>query len=83
MAAETVDPSRFKYLRVATKCSIQDFAMRHKLVFRPGRGFYQLTKPETIQVPSGGSRIFVRGTSGVLTPVGALSPKFAQHAGFS
>ncbi len=50
MAAEAVDSSRFKYMKVKSDCSIQDMVNKHRLVFKPGKGFYQLTKPETIQV---------------------------------
>ena len=48
--AEIVESGRFKYIKVNANCSIRDFAAKHKLEFKPGRGFYQLTKPETIQV---------------------------------
>ena len=50
MTASIVDPSRFKTLIVTSDCSIKDFVSRNKLVFKPGKGFYQITKPETIQV---------------------------------
>ena len=47
--AEFVSNSRFKSLRVPSRCSIRDFVEEKKLKFEAGRGFYQLTKPETIQ----------------------------------
>ncbi|XP_068676102.1 uncharacterized protein [Montipora foliosa] len=49
--AETkvVSDSRFKTLKVNERISIKSFVEKHKLKFATGRGFYQLTKPETIQ----------------------------------
>ena len=44
-----VSSSRFKSLKVSARCSIREFVEKNKLKFAAGRGFYQLTKPETIQ----------------------------------
>lgn len=46
---EVVRSSRFKTLEVDERISIKSFVEKHKLKFATGRGFYQLTKPETIQ----------------------------------
>ena len=46
---EVVSSSRFKTLKVNERISIKSFVEKHKLKFATGRGFYQLTKPETIQ----------------------------------
>jgi len=48
-ATEIVSSSRFKTLKVNERISIKSFVEKHKLKFATGRGFYQLTKPETIQ----------------------------------
>lgn len=52
-ATEVVSTSRFKTLKVNERISIRNFVEKHKLKFATGRttgrGFYQLTKPETIQ----------------------------------
>ena len=48
-ATEVVSNSRFKTLKVNERMSIKSFVEKHKLKFATGRGFYQLTKPETIQ----------------------------------
>lgn len=48
-AAEVVSSSRFKTLKVTERISIKNFVEKHKLKFATGRGFYQLSKPETIQ----------------------------------
>ena len=48
-AAEVVSSSRFKTLKVTERTSIKNFVEKHKLKFATGRGFYQLSKPETIQ----------------------------------
>lgn len=48
-ATEVVRSSRFKTLEVDERISIKSFVEKHKLKFATGRGFYQLTKPETIQ----------------------------------
>ena len=49
--ASAVSSSRFKTLLVKkkTKVTIKSFVQEHKLIFKKGRGFYQLTKPEVIQ----------------------------------
>lgn len=48
--ASVVVTSRFKTIPVKDKkWSIKAFVQEHKLTFKKGRGFYQLTKPETIQ----------------------------------
>lgn len=48
-ATEVVSSSRFKTLKVTERISIKSFVEKHKLKFATGRGFYQLSKPETIQ----------------------------------
>lgn len=48
-ATEVISTSRFKTLKVNERISIKNFVEKHKLKFATGRGFYQLTKPETIQ----------------------------------
>lgn len=42
-------PARFQVLEVDADSAIRVFAESNGLRFRPGRGFYQFTKPETIQ----------------------------------
>ena len=42
-------PSRFKIYQVKKRASIRDFFKANGLDFATGKGFYQLTKPETIQ----------------------------------
>lgn len=44
-----VHPSRFQVLNVDHNCSIRDFVLNNGLRFKKGRGFYEFTKPETIQ----------------------------------
>lgn len=44
-----VHPSRFQVLNVDKTCSIKDFVLTNGLMFKKGRGFYEFTKPETIQ----------------------------------
>lgn len=44
-----VTSSRFKTIHVPERTSIRAFVEKNKLEFAPGRGFYQLNKPETIQ----------------------------------
>lgn len=46
---EAVDPSRFQLLTVDKECSIRDFVTSSGAVFKVGKGFYELTKTETIQ----------------------------------
>lgn len=48
-ATKVVSGSRFKTLKVNERISIRNFVEKHKLKFAAGKGFYQLTKPETIQ----------------------------------
>ena len=48
--AEVVTSGHFHTLNVTSRTSIRDFVNKHKLKFQPGKGFYQLVKPETIQV---------------------------------
>ena len=48
-ATKVVSDSRFKTLKVNERISIRNFVEKHKLKFAAGKGFYQLTKPETIQ----------------------------------
>lgn len=43
-----VPPSRFQALVVDSDISIKDFALEQGLAFKTGRGFYELTKPESI-----------------------------------
>ncbi|KAF6031341.1 hypothetical protein EB796_010353 [Bugula neritina] len=47
--SHVVTEDRFKILPVTSRISIRDFVAKHGITFAPGRGFYQLTKPETIQ----------------------------------
>ena len=49
VATKVVGSSRFKTLKVTERISIKNLVEKHKLKFATGRGFYQLTKPETIQ----------------------------------
>ena len=49
VATDVVSSSRFKTMKVNERISIKSFVDKHKLKFATGRGFYQLTKPETIQ----------------------------------
>lgn len=45
-----VHPSRFQVLDIGpVDCSINDFVRSQGLQFKKGRGFYEFTKPETIQ----------------------------------
>lgn len=44
-----VDPSRFQVLHVDHNTAINDFVRSTGAVFRTGKGFYELTKAETIQ----------------------------------
>lgn len=46
---ETVPPGRFQVMKVDTNQVIRDFVKDNGLAFKKGRGFYQLTKTETIQ----------------------------------
>jgi hypothetical protein len=48
-----VPPSRFQVLEVDADTPIRAFAESNGLLFRPGRGFYQFTKAETIQARKG------------------------------
>ena len=48
-AKKLVSDSRFKCLQVKKRVSIRDFIKENKLEFATGKGYYQLTKPETIQ----------------------------------
>lgn len=43
------EPGRFQVLDVDDDCVIREFVMDNGLNFRPGRGFYEFTKTETIQ----------------------------------
>lgn len=43
-----VNPARFQVLDVDDKCVIRDFVQRNGLIFKPGRGFYEFTKPEKV-----------------------------------
>jgi hypothetical protein len=42
-------PSRFQILDVETDTTIKDFTSSNGLTFKPGKGFYEFMKPETIQ----------------------------------
>jgi hypothetical protein len=44
-----VPDGRFQILDVSSDVPISRFVSEHDLVFRVGRGFYEFTKPETIQ----------------------------------
>lgn len=44
-----VHPSRFQVLDVDDDCDIKGFVIANDLAFKKGRGFYEFTKPETIQ----------------------------------
>ncbi len=59
-AKKLVSDSRFKCLQVKKRVSIREFFKEHDLEFATGKGFYQLTKPETIQ---GNKEIIVRRKS--------------------
>lgn len=45
-----VSPSRFQVLTVENDISIKNFVLENGLTFKRGRGFYEFTKTETIQV---------------------------------
>ncbi|XP_028390648.1 uncharacterized protein LOC114515562 [Dendronephthya gigantea] len=59
-AKKLVSVSRFRCLRVTKRISIREFFKANDLEFATGKGFYQLTKPETIQ---GNKEIIVRRKS--------------------
>ncbi len=44
-----VTPGRFQFLDVDSNTPIKDFVTENGLKFKPGRGFYEFTKTETIQ----------------------------------
>jgi hypothetical protein len=44
-----VPPGRFQVLDVDDDATIRDFVEENGLGFKPGRGFYEFTKPETVQ----------------------------------
>jgi hypothetical protein len=44
-----VSPGRFQILDVDHDTSIKDFVLENGLKFKVGRGFYEFTKPETVQ----------------------------------
>ena len=44
-----VPPSRFQVLDVDENCDIKSFVTANGVPFQKGRGFYQLTKPETVR----------------------------------
>jgi hypothetical protein len=46
---QAVPPGRFQVLDVDADASIQKFVEDNGLTFKTGRGFYEFTKPETIQ----------------------------------
>jgi hypothetical protein len=48
-AKKLVSDSSFKCLPVKKRISIREFIKANDLEFATGKGFYQLTKPETIQ----------------------------------
>lgn len=43
-----VDSARFQVLDVDDRCDIRTFVQRNSLIFKPGRGFYEFTKPEKV-----------------------------------
>jgi len=43
-----VNPSRFQVLDVDERGDIRSFVQRNGLLFKPGRGFYEFTKPEKV-----------------------------------
>lgn len=43
-----VNPSRFQVLDVDERCDIRSFVQKNSLIFKPGQGFYEFTKPEKI-----------------------------------
>jgi len=45
-----VNPSRFQVLDVDERGDIRSFVQRNGLLFKPGRGFYEFTKPEKVCV---------------------------------
>ena len=48
-ARDAIHPSRFQVLDVDDDCAIKEFVEDNCLPFKKGRGFYEFTKPETIQ----------------------------------
>ena len=48
-AKELVSTSRFMFLQVKKRISIREFFKANDIEFSKGKGYYQLTKPETIQ----------------------------------
>ena len=44
-----VEPGRFQVMKVPENCVIRDFVESNGIVFKKGRGFYELTKHETVQ----------------------------------
>lgn len=44
-----VPPGRFQVIEVDTDTSIKEFILANELPFKKGRGFYELTKAETVQ----------------------------------
>lgn len=48
-ALEAVPPYRFQMLDVGNRVPIKEFVQSTGAIFKVGRGFYELTKPETIQ----------------------------------
>ena len=47
-AVHIVSPSRFQVMNVTADISIKEYAVQNSLLFKTGRGFYELTKPESI-----------------------------------
>jgi len=45
---EAVPPGRFQVLQVDEELPIKEFATTNGLLFKPGKGFYEFTKPEAI-----------------------------------
>ena len=43
-----VNSARFQILDVDVRCDIRTFVQKEGLIFKPGRGFYEFTKPEKI-----------------------------------
>ena len=43
-----VNSSRFQVLEVDERCDIRSYVQDNGLIFKPGRGFYEFTKPEKV-----------------------------------
>jgi hypothetical protein len=45
---EPVPPGRFQRLHVQDPITIKDFVLAAGAIFKPGQGFYEITKPEEV-----------------------------------